>query len=60
MEDSDIDYDTEAVSLASTIESANEGVYDIKGILSEGWGENTYGKSVMKYLIEWDGYPMHM
>jgi chromo domain-containing protein 1 len=57
--DMDEEYDTDAISLTSTVESANDGIYDIKEIRSEGWGEDENGRKVMKYLIEWDNYPLH-
>jgi chromo domain-containing protein 1 len=59
MVDPDVEYDTDTISLTSTVESENDGMYYIKGILSEGVGEDQYGNETMKYLVEWDGYPMH-
>jgi len=58
MVDSDLDYDTDEISLTSTVESDNDGIYDIKHILSEGPGTDKHGNEVMKYLIEWEGYRM--
>jgi hypothetical protein len=55
---SDPEYDTDAISLTSTVKSDNDNIYDIKCILSEGLDQST-GKDVMKFLIEWEGYPMH-
>jgi hypothetical protein len=61
MDDSDVDldFDTDELSLTSTRESDNDGVYDIECILSEGYGEDEKGKMVMKYLIKWENYTMH-
>ncbi|KAH3915015.1 hypothetical protein HBH56_083340 [Parastagonospora nodorum] len=55
---SDLEYDTDNISLTSTVESQHDQIYDIKRILSEGWGKDEQGEDVMKYLIEWEGYPM--
>ncbi|KAH8716840.1 hypothetical protein GQ44DRAFT_730366 [Phaeosphaeriaceae sp. PMI808] len=59
MPDRDSEYDTDDVSVTSTVESTNEGLYNIKRILAEGLGEDELGKPRRKYLIEWDGYEMH-
>jgi chromo domain-containing protein 1 len=52
-------YDTDAISLTSTVESTNEGVYEINRFLSEGIGADEDGNPFKKYLVEWDNYPLH-
>lgn len=56
MVDQDIEYNTDTISLTSTVESQNDGIYEIECILSERWSEAT---KVKEFLIEWEGYPMH-
>jgi hypothetical protein len=58
MADADLAYDTDTISLTSTVNSDNDGVYVIEKILSEGLGEDDDGNEVTKYLIEWENYPM--
>jgi hypothetical protein len=55
----DEDYNTDTISLTSTVESDNEGIYDIKGILSEAMGYDQHGEPYKKYLVEWESYPLH-
>ncbi|KAF2031615.1 hypothetical protein EK21DRAFT_62655 [Setomelanomma holmii] len=57
----DIDYDTDTISLASTVQSeqGEDKVYDIEALWSEGWGEDDEGERVKKYLVQWLGYPAH-
>ncbi|KAH7073887.1 hypothetical protein BKA63DRAFT_514985 [Paraphoma chrysanthemicola] len=61
MAQSELDYDTDTISLASTVESdaGEDKVYDIDELLSEGLGEDRQGSRVKKYLVKWEGYGMH-
>ena len=55
------DYDTDTISLTSTDESEHdpEKTFDVKEILSEKVRPDKKGNKVIKYLIEWEGYPKH-
>ncbi|KAH7089551.1 hypothetical protein FB567DRAFT_466673 [Paraphoma chrysanthemicola] len=61
MAQAELDYDTDTISLTSTVESdaGEDKVYDIDELLSEGLGEDRQGKKVKKYLVKWEGYGMH-
>jgi hypothetical protein len=48
------DYDTDAISVTSTVSSDAGVEYDVEDIISEGWDD---GGS--KYLVKWAGYPIH-
>jgi hypothetical protein len=58
MANRDEDYDTDTISLTSTVEAVADDEFPIAGILSEGIGEDDNGRPVMKYLIEWENYPI--
>jgi hypothetical protein len=56
----DEEYDTDTISLTSTVESDNEGIfYDVKRILSESMETDEHGKPYKIYLVEWENYPLH-
>lgn len=48
------DYDTDAISVTSTVPSDAGVEYDVEDIISEGWDDNG-----SKYLVKWAGYPLH-
>jgi hypothetical protein len=58
MANHDMDYDTDTISLTSTVETDTNEAFPITQILAEGMGEYDNGVPVMKYLIEWENYPM--
>jgi hypothetical protein len=52
----DDDYDTDTISLTSTVPSEQgDGFYNVENLLAEGEAED--GKRV--YLVEWVDYPLH-
>jgi hypothetical protein len=61
MAKSDVEYDTDTISLTSTVQSEqrDDKVYDVEGILSEGSCADRDGNRVMKYLVQWTGYKVH-
>jgi hypothetical protein len=58
MANRDEEYDTDTVSLTSTVEAAADDEFDIRNILSEGMGEDDNGNPIMLYLIRWKCYPI--
>lgn len=60
MTELDMTDDTDSISIASTISSIKDEEYDAKAVLSERPRDpDGSDGSVMEYLIEWEGYPMH-
>lgn len=49
------EYDTDNVSVTSTVSSVKEVEYAVRQVLAE----SEFEVSGTKYLIEWAGYPMH-
>jgi chromo domain-containing protein 1 len=58
MAPSDMEYDTDAISVTSTVEANPDEYFTIKGIVSEGVGQYDDGTPVVKYLVEWESYPI--
>jgi hypothetical protein len=58
MASSDMEYDTDTVSTTSTAEANPDEYFTIKGIMSEAMGQYDDGMPVMKYLVEWENYPI--
>jgi hypothetical protein len=58
MEEADPTYDTDTVSVTSTVSSTKSETYNVKAILSETTTDED-GNNDVHYLIEWDSYPMH-
>ena len=59
MADYDKDYDTDDISLTSTVSSVKTETYTVEQILSERWVEFEDGSGESEYLVQWEGYPMH-
>jgi hypothetical protein len=57
MANRDEEYDTDTISLTSTVEAAAEVEFEIEGILSEEMCEDDDGRLFMRYLIKWKYYP---
>ncbi|KAF2471391.1 uncharacterized protein BDR25DRAFT_303413 [Lindgomyces ingoldianus] len=49
------EYDTDTISVTSTVESEKEATYAVKDILAETVCED----GSTKYLVQWEGYPLH-
>jgi hypothetical protein len=58
MAPSDVEYDTDTVSLTSTVDAATDEYFAIAGIMAEGMGQYDDGTPVMKYLVKWENYPI--
>jgi hypothetical protein len=54
MEDLEPGYDTDSISITSTVPSDAGVEYDVESILSEGFDDDG-----IKYLVKWAGYPLH-
>jgi hypothetical protein len=54
MADPERDYDTDTISVTSTVSSDAGVEYDVEDIISEGWDDDG-----AKYLVKWAGYPIH-
>ncbi|KAH9882812.1 hypothetical protein J1614_000178 [Plenodomus biglobosus] len=52
-----VDYDTDTISITSTVSSTKETNYDAVQVLSE--RPSTEDDCTTMYLIEWENYPMH-
>lgn len=59
MSDYDREYDTDEVSLTSTVPSEHTGIYTVEQLLSERYGLWEDGVEETRYLVEWDNYPMY-
>jgi hypothetical protein len=57
MAPSDVEYDTDSISITSTVEADFDILYTIEDIMSEGMGQDDDGEPVMKYLVKWEDYP---
>lgn len=55
MEDLEPGYDTDSISITSTVPSDARVEYDVESILSEGFDDD----DGVKYLVKWAGYPLH-
>lgn len=54
----DRNYDTDEISITSTVSSTKTETYNVKAILSETTADGDVNGDV-HYLIEWDNYPIH-
>jgi chromo domain-containing protein 1 len=59
MADLNVDYDTDAVSITSSVSSTKTETYNVTAILSESMTYDSHGARDKKFLIEWDGYPLY-
>lgn len=59
MADRIVDYDTDAVSITSTVSSTKTASYNVEAVLAEHEEDDDQGRSRMEYLIKWEGYPLH-
>jgi hypothetical protein len=58
MVDPGLEYDPDDVSGTPDVNSQDDELYPIKGILSEGRSKDMDGNDITVYLIEWENYPM--
>jgi chromo domain-containing protein 1 len=54
-----LDYDTDAISITSSVSSTKTETYNVNAILSETLTYDSDGERDKKFLIEWDGYPLY-
>ncbi|ORY18027.1 hypothetical protein BCR34DRAFT_380955 [Clohesyomyces aquaticus] len=52
-------YDTDAISITSTVPSEVEDSYQVKDILAVDTFEDDDGEDEVRYLVEWLNYPFH-
>jgi hypothetical protein len=58
MVDPGLEYNPDNGVGTSDVNSQDEELYPIKGILSEGRSKDKRGNDITVYLIEWENYPM--
>jgi chromo domain-containing protein 1 len=59
MADPNLNYDTDAVSITSSVSSTKTETYNVTAILSESLTYDSDGERDKRFLIEWDGYPFY-
>ncbi|KAJ4369977.1 hypothetical protein N0V83_005741 [Neocucurbitaria cava] len=52
-------YETDQISLTSTVSSIKTETYVVEDILSQAWTTFVDGSEGMGWLVKWEGYPLH-